>query len=347
MKQHQRIWKTAVIFSILFFWVLSVTTTLSTAFAVLLFHVGFLDFQHLWRGLIITPTVSIVIGMVLFRVAGKRPLELILEISRATQEVAKGNFNIELNENIPAVEIREMAHNFNVMARELAGTEILRNDFIENVSHEFKTPLSAIEGYATLLQRKGLSEEKRTEYTQRILFNTRRLSTLTGNILLLSRLEHQEIEIQKEWFSLDEQLREVLLLLEPQWSEKQLELDIELESADCCANRDLLAQVWQNLLSNAIKFGPQNGSIRVFLQKRDTDIQVLISDNGIGMGQEVLQRIYEKFYQGDTSHKTAGNGLGLPLAKKIVDLHGGTIEVTSEEGAGTTFIVTLRNSGSV
>ena len=120
----------------------------------------------------------------MFRLIGKRPLELILEISKATQEVAKGNFNIELNEDIPASEIREMAHNFNVMTRELAGTEILRNDFIENVSHEFKTPLSAIEGYATLLQRKELSEEKRTEYTRRILFNTRRLSTLIGNILL-------------------------------------------------------------------------------------------------------------------------------------------------------------------
>lgn len=126
-----------------------------------------------------------------------------------------------------------MAHNFNVMTRELAGTEILRNDFIENVSHEFKTPLSAIEGYATLLQRKELSEEKRTEYTRRILFNTRRLSTLIGNILLLSRLEHQEIEIQREWFSLDEQLREAILMLEPQWNGKHLELDIDLDPVDC------------------------------------------------------------------------------------------------------------------
>lgn len=341
MKRNQRTLKTAAVFSIFFFLVLSETMTLSTAIAVLLFHVGFWDLQHPWRGLIITPTVSIVIGMVLFRVVGKRPLESILEISRATQEVAKGNFNIVLNENLPASEIREMAHNFNVMTRGLAATEILRNDFVENVSHEFKTPLLAIEGYSTLLQRKGISEEKRIEYTQRILFNTRRLSTLTGNILLLSRLEHQETEIQREWFSLDEQLREVILLLEPQWSEKQLELDIDLDPVDCCANRDLLAQVWQNLLSNAIKFVPQNGKIRILLQKQDADIQVLIADNGVGMGQEVLQRMYEKFYQGDTSHKTAGNGLGLSLVKRIVDLHGGKIEVSSQEDIGTEFTITM------
>ena len=341
MKRRQRTIKTAAVFSILFFLILSVTMTLSTAFAVLLFRIGFLDFQHAARGLFITPTVSILIGMVVFRLIGKRPMELIVEISRATQEVAKGNFNIVLDENIPAAEIREMAHNFNVMARELAGTEILRNDFIENVSHEFKTPLSAIEGYATLLQRKGLSEEKREEYTQRILFNTRRLSTLTGNILLLSRLEHQELEIKKEWFSLDEQLREVILLLEPRWSEKQLELDINLDQVDCYANSELLAQVWQNILGNAVKFSVPNGTIRVLLKKEGTLIRVVIADDGIGMDQEVLQRIYEKFYQGDLSHKTLGNGLGLPLAKRIVDLHGGKIEGISRENEGTTFTVTL------
>lgn len=341
MKLHQRTIKTAAMFSILLFLVLSITMTLSTAFAVLLFRIGFLDSQHLLRGLFVTPTVSIVIGTILFRLIGKRPLELILEISKATQEVAKGNFNIELNEDIPASEIREMAHNFNVMTRELAGTEILRNDFIENVSHEFKTPLSAIEGYATLLQRKELSEEKRTEYTRRILFNTRRLSTLIGNILLLSRLEHQEIEIQREWFSLDEQLREAILMLEPQWNGKHLELDIDLDPVDCYANRDLLLQIWQNLLGNAIKFVKQAGKIRVLLRKIGTDIQVVIQDDGIGMDQAVLQRIYEKFYQGDTSHKTAGNGLGLSLTKRIVDLHGGKIEASSQVGVGTTFVVTL------
>lgn len=341
MKRNQRTFRTAAIFSIMFFLILSLTITLSTAFAALLFHIGFLDFQHLWRGLIITPTVSIVVGMILFRIIGKRPLELILEISRATQEVAKGNFNIVLNEDIPASEIREMAHNFNVMTRELAGTEILRNDFIENVSHEFKTPLSAIEGYATLLQRKGLSEEKRVEYTQRILFNTKRLSTLTGNILLLSRLEHQETEIQREWFSLDEQLREVILLLEPQWNEKQLELDIDLDPVDCYANRDLLAQVWQNLLGNAIKFVLPNGKIFVLLRKEGAAIQVSIKDDGIGMDQTVLQRMYEKFYQGDASHKTVGNGLGLSLTKRIIDLHGGKIKASSQAGIGSEFTVTL------
>lgn len=147
-------------------------------------------------------------------------------MSNAAQEVAKGNFDVSLNENIRIKELRDMAHNFNLMAKELAGTEILRTDFVENVSHEFKTPLSAIEGYTTLLQRKDLSEEKRQNYTKKILYNTRRLSTLTSNILLLSRLENQEIGIKKETFCLDEQLREILLLLEDGWTEKNWNLKL-------------------------------------------------------------------------------------------------------------------------
>ena len=193
----------------------------------------------------------------------------------------------------------------------------------------------------TLLQRKGLSEEKRKEYTDRILFNTKRLSALTGNILLLSRLENQEIEIKKESYSLDEQLREILLMYEPQWSGKKLDLDIDLDSVICCGNKELLAQVWQNLIGNAIKFVSDKGNIRVLLRQKQNAIVVSVVDNGPGMSKEVMGRIYEKFYQGDTSRASSGNGLGLTLAKRIVDLHGGTISVSSKEGKGTTFTVSL------
>ena len=201
--------------------------------------------------------------------------------------------------------------------------------------------LSLIHIYVTLLQRKELSEEKRKEYTERILFNTKRLSALTGNILLLSRLENQEIEIKKENYSLDEQLREIILMYEPQWSGKNLDLDIDLDPAVCCGNKDLLAQVWQNLIGNAVKFVADNGRIRVLLRQKESAIEVSVVDNGSGMTAEVMNRIYEKFYQGDTSRSSSGNGLGLTLAKRIVDLHGVTIQVSSKLGSGTTFTVTL------
>ena len=333
--------KITFLFSILVFFILTITMAIVGFIAMILINLGILDSQNLTFVLIIFGFVSILIGTFLSKSIGKRPIGTIIEINEATKEVAKGNFNIELNETIRASELREMAHNFNAMIKELASTEMFRKDFIENVSHEFKTPLSAIEGYVTLLQKKGLSEEKRMEYTERILFNTKRLSTLTGNILLLSRLENQEFMIEKETYLLDEQLRETVLMFESQWSAKNLEFDIDLDSINFYGNKELLAQVWQNLLSNAIKFVSENGRIRVLLRQRKTDTEISIVDNGIGMSKEVAERVYEKFYQGDTSRASHGNGLGLALAKRIVDLHNGSISVSSKECKGTAFTVIL------
>lgn len=338
---NKRTLKTAVLFSALVFVILVATMFLNVLFTMAMFRSGILDVQHRESSLIFFAIISVIIGMIISKFVARRPIGSIVEISEATKEIAKGNYNVQMNEDIRVTEIQTMARNFNLMVRELAATEILRNDFVENVSHEFKTPLAAIEGYVTLLQRKGLSEEKRKEYTDRILFNTKRLSALTGNILLLSRLENQEIEIKKESYSLDEQLREILLMYEPQWSGKKLDLDIDLDSVICCGNKELLAQVWQNLIGNAIKFVSDKGNIRVLLRQKQNAIVVSVVDNGPGMSKEVMGRIYEKFYQGDTSRASSGNGLGLTLAKRIVDLHGGTISVSSKEGKGTTFTVSL------
>ena len=338
---NKRTLKTAVFFSALVFVILVATMFLNVLFTMAMFRSGILDVQHRESSLIFFAIISVIIGMIISKFVARRPIGSIVEISEATKEIARGNFNVQMNEDIRVTEIQTMARNFNLMVRELAATEILRNDFVENVSHESKTPLAAIEGYVTLLQRKGLSEEKRKEYTDRILFNTKRLSALTGNILLLSRLENQEIEIKKESYSLDEQLREILLMYEPQWSGKKLDLDIDLDSVICCGNKELLAQVWQNLIGNAIKFVSDKGNIRVLLRQKQNAIVVSVVDNGPGMSKEVMGRIYEKFYQGDTSRASSGNGLGLTLAKRIVDLHGGTISVSSKEGKGTTFTVSL------
>jgi signal transduction histidine kinase len=331
----------AVLFSALVFLILTVTMVLASFITVFLLKIGAISNPQHGLSLIVFAVASIIVGTVFSHIFGRRPLDMIRAIDNATKEVVKGNFNIQLNEEIPAAELRSMAQNFNAMVRELSNTEIFRTDFVENVSHEFKTPLSAIEGYVMLLQNKSLSEEKRAEYTNRILLNTRRLSSLTGNILLLSRLENQELEVKKETYSLDEQLREIILLFETQWTEKNLEMDIDLCSVDYTGNQEMLLQVWQNIFENAMKFVPQGGQIRVLLRKKENCVKVSIVDNGIGMSEDVLARIYEKFYQADSSRTSVGNGLGLTLAKRIVDLHGGKIEVSSKVRKGTSFTVTL------
>ena len=330
-----------VVFSAMVFLILVVTVFLTNLFIILLLRSGILTNPRPELILLVSALVSIIVGTIFSQVIGKRPLKFIQNIDNATKEVVKGNFEVRLSDNIQAEELRSVAQNFNKMIQELSNTEIFRTDFIENVSHEFKTPCSAIEGYATLLQNNSLTEEKRTEYTNRILFNTRRLSNLTGNILLLSRLENQEIEVKKETFSLDEQLREVILLFESQWIEKELDLDIDLCTVNYTGNREMLMQVWQNIFGNAMKFVPDRGQIRVLLSTDRRSVKISIVDNGIGMSKDVLKRIYEKFYQADSSRNEIGNGLGLTLAKRIVDLHGGTISVSSEIGKGTAFTVTL------
>ena len=338
---RNRSFRIAVVFSALVFLILLLTMGLTGLITVLVSESNFIDAPPKELTLLLFAVISIIVGTILSHTVGKRPLNVIREIDDATKEVVKGNFTVRLNEDIVAEELHSMAHNFNTMVRELSNTEILRKDFIENVSHEFQTPLSAIEGYAALLQNQSLTTQKRQEYAKRILVNARRLSDLSGNILLLSRLEHQELEIQKETYALDEQIREAILLFETKWTQKELCLEVDLSAIRYKGNKELLMQVWQNLIGNAVKFVAQKGEIRITLRIEKNDVIVTVADNGIGMSEAVQKRIYEKFYQADTSRTGIGNGLGLALAKRIVDLHNGTLTVASAEGKGTMFTVTL------
>ena len=338
---RNRSFRIAVLFSALVFLILLLTMGLTGLITVLVSESNFIDAPPKELTLLLFAVISIIVGTILSHTVGKRPLNVIREIDDATKEVVKGNFTVRLNEDIVAEELHSMAHNFNTMVRELSNTEILRKDFIENVSHEFQTPLSAIEGYAALLQNRSLTTQKRQEYAARILVNARRLSDLSGNILLLSRLEHQELEIQKETYALDEQIREAILLFETKWTQKELCLEVDLSAIRYKGNKELLMQVWQNLIGNAVKFVAQKGEIRITLRIEKNDVIVTVADNGIGMSEAVQKRIYEKFYQADTSRTGIGNGLGLALAKRIVDLHDGTLTVASAEGKGTMFTVTL------
>lgn len=338
---RNRSFRIAVLFSALVFLILLLTMGLTGLITVLVSESNFIDAPPKELTLLLFAVISIIVGTILSHTVGKRPLNVIREIDDATKEVVKGNFTVRLNEDIVAEELHSMAHNFNTMVRELSNTEILRKDFIENVSHEFQTPLSAIEGYAALLQNQSLTTQKRQEYAARILVNARRLSDLSGNILLLSRLEHQELEIQKETYALDEQIREAILLFETKWTQKELCLEVDLSAIRYKGNKELLMQVWQNLIGNAVKFVSQKGEIRITLRIEKNNVIVTVADNGIGMSEAVQKRIYEKFYQADTSRTGIGNGLGLALAKRIVDLHDGTLTVASAEGKGTMFTVTL------
>ncbi len=271
----------------------------------------------------------------------------IRELAEATKKVSKGDFTIHLEENHKDEEVKNMNTSFNKMIRELNSIETLRNDFIVNVSHEFKTPIATIEGYATLLQEPSISDNERLEYTKMILESSRQLSSLSGNILKLSKLETQEIITDGNYFYLDEQLRQALLFLENNWSKKDIDIDMDLSTTYYYGNEDLLMQVWLNIFSNAIKFTPNNGTIATTLKSTNDGIYISISDTGIGMSSQVKERIFEKFFQGDTSRNFEGNGLGLTLVKRIIDLCGCNISVESEVNKGSTFTIFLPHNKSV
>ena len=265
----------------------------------------------------------------------------IRDLVDATKKVSKGDFTIRLDKSYKDEEVNNMNIAFNKMVRELSSIETLRNDFIVNVSHEFKTPIATIEGYATLLQEPNISDNERLEYTTMILESSRQLSSLSGNILKLSKLETQEIVSDGNYFYLDEQLRQALLFLENNWSKKNIDIDMDLTTTYYYGNEDLLMQVWLNIFGNAIKFTPNNGTIATRLKSADDGIYVSISDTGIGMNDKVKERIFEKFFQGDSSRNLEGNGLGLTLVKRIIDLCGCSINVESEVNKGSTFTIFL------
>lgn len=284
---------------------------------------------------------SLLLGTVIAVYVGRLIVRPVQNMGDAFNELSKGNFDVRVPENEKITEIRQMAQSFNAMAYDLSHIETLRNDFVANVSHEFKTPIAAIEGYATLLQNTALSKEKHDRYVEKILDNSRRLSNLSGNILLLSKLENRETLPDNTEFRLDEQIRRCILMLEAKWSEKNIEFDMELPRTVYCGSESLLEQVWLNIIDNAVKHSPQGGVITITLSENGTGVSVSVTDSGDGMTEEVKKHIFEKFYQADTSRKSEGNGLGLALVKRITDLCRGTVTVTSAPTCGAKFTVNL------
>lgn len=285
--------------------------------------------------------VSAVAGGLMSYFVGKRILAPMRKLNAASKEVARGNFNITVSDSSKLQEVQSTFRNFNAMVRELNSNATLSNDFVANVSHEFKTPLTAIEGYAMLMQEPELSEAERNEYLEKILINTRRLTTLVGDILMLSKMESKSLSEQYQIFRLDEQIRQAVVALEPEWSAKNLSFDVALDEVSFNGCEGLLMHIWSNLLNNAIKFSKNGQEIKISLLDQKECVVVSVTDHGCGMPKEVQERIFEKFYQGDSSHRSEGNGLGLALVKRIVELSDGVIEVLSRPGEGATFRVIL------
>lgn len=289
--------------------------------------------------LIIVTSLVLATGLALF--VEFQILKPVVSIAKATKKVANGDFSVKVNEKSPIRGVEEMRKNFNIMATELAGIESLRNDFIANVSHEFKTPLSSIEGYATLLQNPDLSEEEKQKYSSLLITSSRQLSKLVDNILKLSKLETQEVMQDKVKFRLDEQLRKTVLMFEKDWVQKDIDFDLSLPICEYYGNPDIIRQIWTNVIGNAIKYSNKGSTIKIYIEENVSFLRVTVSDEGIGMSEDTKTHIFEKFYQGDTTRKSEGNGLGLSIVSRIVKLLDGAVSIESELEVGTNVTVSL------
>ena len=271
-----------------------------------------------------------------------RPVKIITE---ATEKIMQGDFSIRVAPMHGAgmEGFNQIGIAINAMAAELSGTEALRTDFIANVSHELKTPLAVMGNYATMLQRPCITEEEKNEYAKAISEAARKLAQLITNILKLNKLENQQIFPQPKEFDLSEQLCECLLGFEDAWEAKSLEIETDIEDdVRIKSDSELLSLVWNNLISNAVKFTPDGGTVGLSLKTQGNSVIVQVRDTGCGMKPETGMHIFEKFYQGDTSHATQGNGLGLALVKRVIDILNGEIGVQSVYGEGSTFTVKLK-----
>lgn len=302
---------------------------------------GSSDIKQIWFNVIwTTGFFTIFVALIINSLTIKTVIKPIKAVSDAMQQVTRGNFDIQL-EVVGNDEISVLQRNFNTMTDGLKQNEEMSKNFASIVSHEYKTPIAAITGYAQLLYNGGLEEEEEKQYIKTILEQSKRLSNLSVNMLQLARLDSNTVGMSKEMFSLDEQIRNVIVNMENLWEQKNIEMDINLDKAQVYCNSQMLYHVWENLLSNAIKFTPENGKITVTCQVSDNYAVVKVADTGCGISPEDIPHIFERFYKSDSEVNADGNGLGLAITQKIIQLSGGKVSVESEAGKGSLFTVTL------
>lgn len=349
MKIHFKSKKTAKTYKFTWFFIalvmLSIIITVTIELIVLLIlqssgaiQMDNIETWGLWPFIIFAIT-SVVLGFGASAVVSTIPIRPVTDIVDGLNELSTGNYNarIDLGKH---KSLKSIADAFNELATELGNTEMLRSDFINNFSHEFKTPIVSISGFAKLLGDDSVSDAQRAEYLKIIVEEAGRLSDLATNVLNLSKVENMSILTDKKRYNVSEQIRNCLLLLEKKWSAKNLDLDVEFDDYDVEADEELMKQVWINLFDNAIKFSPDGGKIAVAVAGDSRFICATITNYGAEIPPESLSKIFNKFYQGDTSHASRGNGIGLSIVKRIVELHDGSVTVSSGEGK-TTFAVTL------
>lgn len=346
MKEKKQGFSLTVVFALLTFGILAVSVAVAAALSYVLtrFHILPIpveQFPESVQLLAVMSVVSVIVGMGLSMLAVRIPLRPINWLISQMNRLADGDFQARVhfdNMNIiPA--FQEVEDSFNKMAQELGNTEMLRRDFINNFSHEFKTPIVSIAGFAKLLQRADLEETQRREYIDAIVEESSRLSTMATNVLKLTKVENQSILTGVTEYNLSEQLRSAALLLEHDWTAKHIELDMEFPEVRIRANQELMKEVFINLLHNAIKFSPEYGPVQVRVGEENGSVWVTVTNSG-SIPEADLSRIFQKFYQSDRSHSSTGNGIGLAIVKKIVELHQGTVRAENDGGA-VRFTVTV------
>lgn len=341
---HRRFGLTAL-FSAVVFLIFLITSLVIIVFGVLLIRINALNITKLSRQEPMLPIfllliISVVVGTVVSFMISRFPLKPIRRVIDATNRLAGGDFSVRLR--FPGDgSFADLVTSFNRMAEELGSIEMLRADFVDHFSHEFKTPIVSIKGFAEELKHDDLTPEQRNEYLDIIIHESSRLAQLATNVLNLSRVEKQAILADRARFDLTEQVRRCALLFENKWEQRKLQFNVELDEVLIEGDEELLSQVWLNLIDNAVKFTPEGGCVDIRLRKGENSVVFVIRDDGYGISQEAQRHIFDKFYQGDASHAVSGNGLGLSIARRVVALHGGEIRCSSEEGAGTEFSVTL------
>lgn len=324
------------------------TSLLSVIFAILVVDRQFLEreeVRYMMFGLaagdlllLLLIVTALATGFVFVMRSMLRP---IVEMERAISKVTAGDYNVRVRTSGWPGEIGELLQKFNLMVEQLRSNEFLHKDFTSNISHEFKTPLSIIKGYADLLEEGEISDEERQSYAEHISRESNRLTALTANLLRISRLDNEDFHGRKTRFSLDEQIRQTVLSMEAKWEEKNINVELDLREIYFTGDEELINLVWFNLINNAIKFTDEGGAISITARKGYDRVTVIVRDTGIGMDEETLKHIYEQFYRGRADGKYEGSGLGLSIVQRIVLLHEGHIAVESMPGEGSRFIVTL------
>lgn len=339
-KKYAQTFRLSLLFALMVFTIMFLTISILFVIMFVMRQLGLMDFDKIDKlPLFLFAVASLIIGTAMALIISRKPLKPLNEIMDATDKIANGDYSVRVKPN-GTEQFRELGEKFNHMAEEIGSVEMLRTDFVNNFSHEFKTPIVSIRGFARALKWEDLTDGERNEYLDIIISESERLADLSNNVLYLSKIEKQTILTDKNTVNVSEQIRLVIALLYEKWSDKHIDIVFDSDEKYLSCNEELLKQVWINLLDNAIKFSPNGGKIEIRIAESTDEVTVSIVDEGGGMSDETRRHIFDRFYQGDLSHTTTGNGLGLAIVKRIVELHSGNISVRSTE-KGSAFMITL------